>query len=185
MQATNRECEICGNPFHASAYKVSHGWGKYCSRRCYGMGRKKKGEAACLHCGATFYARPSDLARGKGKFCCSSCHYAAKGGRGGLNSNGYRQFKVGGRYVLEHRIVMAEHLGRPLLAHETVHHRNGIRHDNRIENLELMSGSHPPGQHIEDKVKWAQDIIDVYGKAYGVMLVEIRESFPIWRDVLR
>lgn len=84
-----------------------------------------------------------------------------------MDSNGYialKKYVQGKRIeVKEHRMIMENYLGRPLLKNENVHHRNGVRTDNRIENLELWTTSQPKGQRVTEKVKWAKEILALYG----------------------
>jgi len=81
---------------------------------------------------------------------------------GHVNKQGYRVFNTKDRKGAEHRLVMAEYLGRPLVKGETVHHANGERLDNRIQNLELWTSSHPSGQRVVDKIQWAIELLDQY-----------------------
>ena len=78
------------------------------------------------------------------------------------NPHGYIRLKTAGGWVLEHRCVMEHHLGRMLYAHETVHHLNGQRSDNRLENLELWSKAQPYGQRVTDKIEWAHNFLAQY-----------------------
>jgi hypothetical protein len=79
-----------------------------------------------------------------------------------VQTNDYKMVTRAGRTMGEHRFVMEAHLGRQLLAHENVHHVNGVRYDNRIENLELWSTSQPAGQRVPDKIAWAVHLLKHY-----------------------
>ena len=77
----------------------------------------------------------------------------ARNGKGHrtINRDGYLIWRFGNTTIMEHRLVMEEMLGRPMLPEETVHHKNGIRTDNRPENLELWVGTRS-GQRVTDLV---------------------------------
>ena len=123
---------------------------------------------SCENCHKERWVRRSDLKKGKRILCLSCAHSGPNssvwtGGRL-VNIKGYVHVWIPksspfypmtkgrrGR-VLEHRLVMAQHLGRCLDQTEVVHHINSIRHDNRLENLELVSSKGQHNTHENDKI---------------------------------
>jgi HNH endonuclease len=79
-----------------------------------------------------------------------------------LRSDGHPRASRNGTYVFEHILVMEQQLGRYLLPGENVHHLNGVRDDNRPENLELWVRPQPAGIRGTDAVAWAREILARY-----------------------
>lgn len=144
-------CKACGTPFHPW-----YRWSKtaqFCSRACNpGRPRTESKDRLCDHCGVLYRPqRRKGRQVGQGqKFCSRGCHRAS-GRMRYVDKDGYARIyrpdhpRASKNWILEHRVVVEEQLGRLLDAHETVHHINGIKDDNRPENLQVRSGRHGQG----------------------------------------
>lgn len=147
-----KTCPICGKEFEG------HSSQKTCSYKCADKSRRTaKRNTRCAQCGKPL--KPNCHPRTK--FCSHRCGlldrdrrgqlHAAEGTRT-LHSNGYVLLKVGKKWVLEHRHVMQQKLGRSLEEHERVHHKDGNRSNNNPSNLELwkVKKKDPAGVRADD-----------------------------------
>ncbi len=91
------------------------------------------------------------------------------------DSNGYIVVRKEGKKITEHRLVMEQMIGRELAPRENVHHLNGVRDDNRSENLELWVAPQPRGQRVADLVAW---VVTAYPHEVQRQLKETEHGTP-------
>jgi len=140
-----------------------------CSVECGGKYRsaKKAVQLSCANCKTLFTVAPHKRRDKDNASCSLSCSASLKRQNSGsgwrIGNDGYVYQYKDKRKQLQHRVVMEGVLGRFLADHETVHHINGDKSDNRVVNLELWSHRQPKGQRIEDKLVAAKELLEEYG----------------------
>lgn len=179
-----KDCQQCGDPipnrWPNGDVKVPSIYAKlnHCSQRCANSRHRQPlpKRKECLQCGEPIRRHREDGSRKapshyrQQRYCSYQCVADSRRGTWQRRSDGYVTRRNGGKHEAQHRHIMEQYLGRALLPGESVHHLNGVRDDNRIENLELWVRHQPSGQRVTDLVAWAKVVLAVYCDDDGRLL---------------
>lgn len=162
-----KACERCGVEYTT---KTSHATRRrFCSKQCFYADKKERHleTRSCANCGKPFeIVRYSDVMN-----CSVECGQDIQRNKlepawhktpDGYLAGGINRGK-GQKLILMHRWVMEQSLGRELETFETVHHKNGVRDDNRLDNLEVWIHRPHKGQRVEDTIIWAIAYLERHG----------------------
>ncbi len=145
---------VCGNPLCRKPFEQIHSNNKkYCCRTCGDLVSSRISRGIDLN-------RPFRIKKG----------FTTEAGNKGHLKRGYIivykpdcpiSHKDG--FILEHRYVAWLNYGSRVTKKSTIHHKNGIKTDNRIENLEIREGPHGSGQSVSDLIVWAVEFLGRHG----------------------
>lgn len=153
------QCGTCGKPFQAYPSDER----RYCSRRCYEIGKRKNYQFQCALCGKNMILTPRECRSGGRHYCSKRCAARSvnplgsqtgifsrtwKGGNF-ISKEGYRMVLIPGlgKYTTEQKRIMEKRLGHPLQKDEVVHHLDGNKLNNDPENLIICTRSEHPTIH--------------------------------------
>lgn len=182
-----RQCVVCGKDVYVKVFEQRLGFHRCCSRACKDRWAARNSvKAPCGWCGKEMTMSPfrSEIQKYCSRECCSEASRTnileghIHNGRRSRSLNGYvcvwepDHHKSYRGWVLEHRLIMERITGRPLESHEDVHHINGVKDDNRLENLVLLTKSQHQAITVADnhnKLKAKLNELEEYKRRYGAL----------------